>query len=133
MSITETAAATSVAEVAHDLVELCRQHKYEEALERHYSQDIVSVESGSAPGMPAEMRGLDAIKGKTKWWVENHEIHSAEANGPFLGEGNQFAVQFKYDITQKHSGKRLQMNEMALYTVENGKVVHEHFFYPTGA
>jgi hypothetical protein len=133
MPTTEAVQGTSVAEVAHDLIELCRQHKYTEAIEKYYSPEIVSVESGSGPGMPAEMRGLEAIEGKTKWWVENHEVHSAEANGPFLGDGNQFAIQFKYDITHKQSGKRMQMNEMALYTVKNGKIVHEHFFYPTGA
>ena len=122
----------STAEIAKDLVDLCRKGKNIEAIEKYYSDKIVSVESMSAPGMPAEMKGLQAIKGKNQWWMDNHEIHSAQANGPYLGE-NQFAVEFNYDVTNKPSGKRLQMNEMALYTVEGGKIVHEHFFYKTGA
>lgn len=122
----------STAEIAKGLVDLCRKGKNMDAIAKYYADNIVSVESGSAPGMPAQMEGLEAIRNKNQWWMEQHEIHSAEANGPFIGE-NQFAVEFKYDVTQKATRKRFQMNEMALYTVEGGKIVHEHFFYNAGA
>jgi len=121
----------STAEVANGLVSLCQQGKYLEAVEKYYSDDIVSVESASSPGMPAEMKGIEAIKGKNKWWIDNHEVHSGEANGPFIGD-KQFAVEYKFDVTFKPSGKRMQMNEMGLYTVEGDKIVREHFFYNTG-
>jgi hypothetical protein len=122
----------STSAIANDLVALCREGKNLEAIEKYYSNDIVSVESASSPDMPAEMRGIDAIKGKNKWWFENHEIHSAEANGPYVGE-NQFAVEFKIDFTFRPTGKRAQMSEMGLYTVKDGKIVHEHFYYNAGA
>ena len=121
----------STADIAKDLVDLCRQGKNMEAVKKYYSDQIVSVESASAPGMPAEMKGLEAIEQKNKWWLDNHEVHSAEANGPYVGD-NQFAVHFKFDATQKASGKRVQMEEMGLYTVQGGKIVREHFFYNTG-
>jgi ketosteroid isomerase-like protein len=130
---TKTAHATSVAEVAHEIVDLCRQGKNMEAIRKYYAPDVVSVESASGPTMPAETKGLEAVEGKSQWWVENHEVHSAVAEGPFLGEGNKFAIYFNYDITNKPSGRRMQMVEMGLYTVEDGKIVHEHFFYNTGA
>jgi ketosteroid isomerase-like protein len=122
----------STADIANGLVDLCREGKNLEAIEKYYSDDIVSVESASAPGMPAEMSGIEAIKGKNKWWLDNHEIHSAEANGPYVGK-DQFAVEFKIDVTFKPTGKRMQIDEMALYTVKNGKIVHEHFYYNPGA
>jgi hypothetical protein len=122
----------SVASIANDLVALCREGKNLEAIDKYYGNDIVSVESASGPDMPAEMRGIEAIRGKNKWWFDNHEIHSAEANGPYIGD-NQFAVEFKIDFTYKPSGKRMQMSEMALYTVKNDKIVHEHFYYNAGA
>ena len=128
---TETIQATSVAEVAHGLVDLCRQGKNMEAIEHYYSQDVVSVESMSGPTMPWETKGLDGVEAKSKWWLENHEVHSAEVSEALVGNGNQFAVHFKYDVTYKPSGRRMQMDEMGLYTVENGKVVREHFFYKT--
>ena len=118
----------STAEVAKGLVDLCRQGKNLEAVEKYYSDQIVSVESASQPGTPAETKGIEAVKGKNKWWIENHEINSAEANGPFVGD-KQFAVQFKYDVTVKASGKRMKMDEVGVYTVEGGKIVHEHFYY----
>ncbi len=120
----------STSEIAKDLVDLCRKGKSMEAINKYYSDGIVSVESMSAPGMPAEMKGIEAIKQKNQWWLDNHEVRSAEANGPYIGE-NQFAVEFKYDVVEKGSGKQMQMNEMALYTVEGDKIVHEHFFYKT--
>ena len=120
----------STAEVAKGLVDLCRQGKFMDAIEKYYSDKIVSVESAEFPGMPAEMSGIEAIKGKTKHFEENNEIHSAEVNGPFVGD-KQFAVQFKLDVTQKPSGKRMKMDEVGLYTVENGKIVREHFYYKT--
>jgi ketosteroid isomerase-like protein len=83
--------------------------------------------------MPAEMKGLEAIRGKNKWWLDNHEVHSSVVTGPFLGDDNQFAVRYEIDVTQKPTGQRFKMTEMALYTVEDGKVVHEHFFYNAGA
>ena len=118
----------SVEQIAKDVVDMCRTGRNMDAIAKYYADSIVSVESASAPGTPSEMKGIEAIKQKNQWWIENHEIHSAEANGPFVGE-NGFAIEFKYDVTQKGSGKRIRMNEMALYTVENGKIVREHFFY----
>jgi len=121
----------STADIAKDLVDLCLQGKNMDAVKKYYSDQIVSVESAAAPGMPAEMKGLDAVEQKNKWWLDNHEVHGAEANGPYVGD-NQFAVHFKFDATQKATGKRVQMEEMGLYTVQGGKIVREHFFYNTG-
>lgn len=120
----------STAEVAKGLVDLIRQRKHMEAINEYYSDGIVSVESTEAPGMPAEMKGIDAIKGKNKWFFDNHELNGEEVNGPFVGE-NQFAIEYKMDATQKGSGKKIRMEEMALYTVENGKIVRERFYYKT--
>ena len=121
--------STSTATVAHELVDLCKQGRNMEAIAKFYSPNIVSVESMGNDEMPAEQHGIDAIRGKNEWWVENNEIHSAKAIGPFIADGGQFAVKFDYDTTFKPSGQRMQMTEMALYTVEDGKIVHEHFFY----
>jgi hypothetical protein len=120
----------SINEIANGLVDLCRQRKNMEAIDKYYSDGIVSIESMEAPGMPAEMKGIEAIRGKNKWFFDNNEINGEEVNGPFVGE-NQFAVEYKMDVTQKASGKKMRMEEMALYTVENGKIVREHFYYKT--
>ena len=118
-------------EVGKKLVELCQKGQNLTAIETLYSSNIVSVEAMDMPGMPAEMRGMEAIVGKNKWWQDNHIIHSASCEGPFP-HGNRFIVRFSFDATDKPSQKRMQMEEMALYSVENDKIVREEFFYVTG-
>jgi ketosteroid isomerase-like protein len=126
------AVRTSTAQVAEELVSLCREARFTDAVRKLYSPDIVSVESMGNEVMPREMKGLDAIYEKNKWWSENNTVHSANIEGPFIGDGDKFAVHYNFDVTAKQTGKRNQMEEMALYTVKDGKVVHEHFFYKTG-
>ncbi len=123
-----TAAQSSTAAVADELVALCRNGRNMDAISKLYSPDIVSVESVGSPAMPAEMKGIDAIRGKNEWWFNNNEVHEVQVNGPFVGE-SEFAVQYMWDATDKTSGQRATMTEMALYTVKNGKIVREHFFY----
>lgn len=120
---------SDTAAIANELVALCRAGRNHEAVDKFYAPNIVTVESTAGPDTPAEQHGIEAVRGKGKWWVENNEIHSAVVNGPFISADKQFAVEYTYDTTFKPTGKRGTMREMALYTVENGKIVHEHFFY----
>lgn len=121
-------------EVGKKLVELCRQGKSMEAIQTLYAPNIVSIEAMAGPSMPARMEGLAAIKGKAEWWEKNHEVHSGQADGPWP-HGDRFIVHFKYDVTAKAgpmAGKRMLLDEAALYTVKDGKVVQEEFFYHMG-
>jgi hypothetical protein len=115
-------------EVANTLVKLCSQGKFEDATKQLYSPDIVSVEAGAPPGGSRESKGIDAVIAKGKWWAENHEIHSASVEGPLVA-GPYFSTVFKLDVTFKPESKRFKMEEIALYKVADGKIVHEEFFY----
>ena len=114
-------------EVANKIVELCRTGQNLEAIQTLYSADVVSVEASGPPEM-LEVKGLDAVLGKSKWWMDNHEVHGATVEGPIV-TGNQFAVGFKMDVTNKPSAKRFTMEELGVYHVKDGKVVREQFFY----
>ncbi|HXI12256.1 MAG TPA: nuclear transport factor 2 family protein [Thermoanaerobaculia bacterium] len=120
-------------QIGEKLVELCRVGKNMEAIDSLYSKDIVSIEAMSMPEMPREMRGIDQIREKNKWWVENNEVHGVSVEGPFPNE-DRFIVKYNLDITAKvgpMAGKRMKMDEVGLYTVKEGKVVREEFFYET--
>ena len=121
--------------VGKKLVALCREGKIMEAVETLYSPDIVSIEAASGgPSMPARMEGIEAIKGKNEWWAKNHEVHSAQADGPFP-HGDRFIVRFNFDVTAHGgpmAGKRMNLNEAGLYTVKDGKITQEEFFYDMG-
>jgi hypothetical protein len=123
--------AMTTLEVGKKLVELCNQGKTQQAMETLYSQDICSVEAGGPPDQPRVMSGIKAVSGKAQWWNDNHTIHSAACEGPWPLD-DKFIVKFKFDVTNKPSSKRFVMEEAALYTVSNGKIVREEFFYSMG-
>lgn len=122
-------------DVGKKLVELCKQNKNLEAIETLYDAKIVSIEPQGNEKMPARQEGIAAIKGKHDWWSKNHTVHKAEIEGPWP-HGDKFIVRFKYEVTPKAgpmAGKRFNMDETALFTVKNGKVAQEEFFYHMGA
>src|ERR1051325_7255488 len=116
----------STDEVAKKLVELCRKGSWRDAVNSLYANDIVSVEPRPMEGMPAEMRGLDQVRGKTKWFLDAHEVHSSKISDPFVAR-DTFAVKFDIDVTDKASKKRMQMSELGVYKVKDGKVAREEF------
>ena len=92
---------SSTMEIGKKLVELCNAGKNLEAMDALYSPDIVSVEAGTgSPTMPGGMEGLAAIKGKSEWWRNNHEVHGGRTAGAWP-HGDRFIVRFTYDITPK--------------------------------
>ncbi len=118
-------------QVAEKLVDLCRKGKNLEAVDALYDKDIVSIEAQGSPEMPAEQRGIEAIRGKHRWWNENMEVHSSDVKGPF-SNGDKFAVLYNYEFTPKNGpqkGKRTKMQEVGVYSLKNGKIVREEFFY----
>ena len=120
-----TATATSVGQRLCDLV---REGKNLQAVEELYSENIVSTEAFPMEGMPQTIKGKEGIRGKHKWWDENNEVHSASVQGPYP-HGDRFAVHYAFETTFKPTGQRINMEEVALYTVADGKIVKEEFFY----
>jgi hypothetical protein len=112
-------------EIAHDLVALCQQGKFDEAGEKYWADDVVSVE---AMGDMAESHGKQAARAKGEWWAGAHDVHGVEVEGPYVN-GDQFAVRFVMDITVKETGERNKMDEVALYRLKDGKIAEERFFY----
>jgi hypothetical protein len=122
-------------EVGKKLVELCKKGENMKAVDTLYAPNIVSIEPHSGPEMPARQEGIKAIRGKSEWWYANHTIHSGEVMGPWA-HGDRFTVYFKYDVTAKagpFANQRMTIEEIGLYTVKNGKVVQEEFFYNMGS
>jgi ketosteroid isomerase-like protein len=115
----------STAEIAKQFTAALQAGKYDDA-ERLWSDDVVSLEAQDGP--MKEARGRAAVHAKSEWWFANHNVHKFEAAGPYVN-GDQFAVRFSIDVTQKETGNRVQMDEVGLYTVRGGKIAEERFFY----
>ncbi len=118
-------------QVADELVALCRQGRNEEAMTKLYSPDIVSMEASDSPdgAFKREQKGLEQCLRKGEWWMQNFEVHGAKVLGPFMHGDDRFAVMFDFDTTHKPSGMRMKQEEVAVYTVNSGKVVREEFYY----
>jgi ketosteroid isomerase-like protein len=119
-------------QVAARLVELCRQGKYEQAQEELYADDAVSIEMpGLPPGALGNAGGMEAIREKSRKWAENIvEIHGGSVSDPVVAR-DWFSVAMGIDATYKDMG-RMPMEEICVYRVRDGKIVHEQFFYPVG-
>ncbi len=115
----------AITDTAKTFTEALRRQDYA-AAEAMWSEDVVSIENMDGP--MARLEGREAVHGKSVWWFGAHEVHAYEVQGPFVN-GDQFALVFRIDVTQKESGQRIQMEEVGLYTVRNGKVTEERFFY----
>jgi ketosteroid isomerase-like protein len=118
--------------VAARLVELCRQGKYEQAQNELYADDAVSIEmAGLSPDAPGNAQGMDAIREKGRKWAENIvEIHGTGVSDPVIA-GDWFSVAMSIDATYKDMG-RTPMEEICVYRVRDGRIVHEQFFYNAG-
>lgn len=114
-------------EVANRLVELCNQGQWQQAQSELYSKDCVSIE---APAGKEEqiVKGMDAITEKGKEWAssveEMHEMYIKD----LIVTANHFTFRQGIDATYKGAG-RLKMEEISLYTVQDGKIIQEQFFY----
>ena len=118
----------TTAEIGKQLVELCRKGENQEAITRFYDPNIVTIEGFDMPNSPRVAKGIDEARKKGKWWADNHTIHSAKAEGPFVSV-DKFSVVWDYDVTFKPANKRVRMYEVAVYTVAKDKITHVEFLY----
>jgi hypothetical protein len=111
------------AEVASGVVEMVRAGAPEKEIwARWFSPKLVSIEGS----MGQAWHGRAAVRAKADWWYGTHEVHSLEAEGPYVG-ATGFGVKYTIDAEERATGKRWKGEELAFYTVRNGKVVQEEF------
>lgn len=117
--------------VAEKLVGFCQNHQEATALDTLYSADAVSVEATPMKAMDsAVVSGLDAIRAKHAWWESAMDVHESSVEGPFFHGEDRFGVIFSIDATNKQTSERMNMRELGVYTVKDGKIAREEFFYP---
>lgn len=117
-----------ISTIAKDFTDMLKRGQHMEAAAKYNADDIVSIEAMDGP--MARVTGAEAIRQKGEWWFANHEVHGGEVLGPFVN-GDQFVVRFNMDVTVKATGVRSIFDEVGVYTLDNGKIVSERFFYLT--
>jgi len=116
----------------HAGVAFCKSGQNVESVKTLYADDVESIEAADGPSGPRVTRGKDAVLLNNVKWLEAHELHSAVTEGPYPHGDDKFAVRFNYDVTNRASGQRMQLDEVAVFTLRGDKVAKEEFFYSVG-
>ncbi|MBS1531955.1 MAG: nuclear transport factor 2 family protein [Bacteroidetes bacterium] len=114
-------------EVAHRLVELCREGKNAQAITELYDDNIVSIEPDGSP-MAGKTEGKQAVlDGTNRWYDSVQELHSSHISDPIVS-GNFFACAMNVDATYKEHGRNV-MDEICVFEVRDGRIIKSQFFY----
>jgi len=120
-------AVMTTQEVANKFNELAQSGQMDKIQDELYSDDAESIEPPHAQGLQS-VKGLAAIKEKAKRFNETvEEMHGGYTTAPIVG-GKFFSVGMGMDATMKGMG-RINMEEIAVYEVQDGKIVKEQFFF----
>jgi hypothetical protein len=116
-------------EVANRYYELTSENKFDILLDELYSNDIECIEpANNGIASLQNIKGLDAKKQKDKNFGEAmEEMHSAYCDEPIVA-GKYFSLKMGMDVTLKGVG-RINMDEICVFEVEDGKIIKEQFFY----
>jgi hypothetical protein len=117
----------STQQVANRFYELAQQGNWDQIQDELFSKEAKSIEPQQAQGL-STVQGIDKIKQKAKEWnTMVEETHGGYCKEPQVA-GRYFVCAMGADVTMKGQG-RVNMDEVALYEVKDGKIVSEQFFY----
>ena len=114
-------------QVADRMKELFDENKWDELQDELFDENCVSIEPPNTMGM-AIAQGLPAIKEKGRQFNDRIiEMHGGYVSDLLVG-GNFISCAMGFDATMKGTG-RINMEEIAVYEVKNGKIISEQFFF----
>jgi hypothetical protein len=124
-TMTETSLTTQ--EVASRFNELAQQEKWFDLQDELFADNVKSIDPPDSPYF-GYAEGKAAVQKKGKDFVNRiTEVHKKFTSEPIVSE-NYFAVAREVGITVTGHG-RVEINEIMMYEVRNGKIVLEQFFY----
>ena len=114
----------SIQTLARQFVDLCNQGRNFDVMHAMYAPSIVSVE-----GDGRQTSGKEPVIQKSKMWQADNVVNGETVRGPFFSGPNEFAVHYTFDVTHKSTGRRVSLEEVGVYTVENDQITREQFYY----
>ena len=127
MTIMNNTATMTTQQIATRFNELAQQEKWFEIQDELFSDDVKSIDPSHSKYF-GNAEGKAAVRKKGEDFVKTIEaFHGASTSTPLVS-GNHFTVGRHVDITLPKHG-RIQMDEIMLYEVRDGKIVLEQFFY----
>jgi hypothetical protein len=114
-------------EIAARFNELAQQEKWFEIQDELFGETVRSVEPTNSPYFGHAEGKTDVRKKGEEFTSRIEEVHNLYTSEPLVS-GNHFAVGREKDLTVKGHG-RIQIKQIMLYEVKDGKIVLEQFFY----
>jgi hypothetical protein len=119
----------SLAEIANDYAALMAAGETLAAAEKYWASDIVALEpTKSKSEGPGIAIGKPAALARLTRWLDANAMSELLIDGPFI-TSDQFALFIDMEIIRRATGKREPFSEIATYTVRDGQIVEERFFY----
>lgn len=119
----------AIDDVARDFTAMLRLGQFEAAGEKFWATDVKSAEPADlCNNVPALVFGREAARQKTRARFADAEIDDLGIDGPFI-TGDQFALFLDMLITDPATGKAQPFAEIAIFTVRDGRIIEERFFY----
>lgn len=114
-------------QIADRFNELAREEKWFDIQDELFSDNVKSIDPSDSPYF-GYAEGKGPVRKKGEEFVSRIEAaHRRQTTTPVVA-GNHFAVGREVDVTVTPHG-RIQINEIMLYEVKDGKIVLEQFFY----
>ena len=112
-----------IEKTAQQLIQLCEAGKFDEAYQQLFAKDAKSIEPDGSTS-----DGLTAILQKSEAFKTDVEFVDCKMGTPQFA-GNYFTLKEAFYSVIRKTGEKKLMEEIAVYKVENGKIVEERFFY----
>ena len=125
--VTETKKAMTTEQVVARFDELARAEKWFDIQNELFADNVKSIDPQHSPYM-GFAEGKAAVHQKGMDFVSKIQQGHGFSTTPAVIGGNHFAVGRTMDVTHAEFG-RIQINEIMLYEVRDGKIVSEQFFY----
>ena len=104
------------------MVDLTVKHDDEGCLAL-YAPNVESIEAGQAPTV-----GIEAIKQKFVMW-RGMVSDAAFTPRTVVVDGHTIVIEWEGRVTLAASGRLVDLNEVAVHEIANGKIVKERFYY----
>lgn len=111
-------------EIASRLIELLHAGRNSDAYSELYADDAECIEAD-----PDRSRaGLAGLVSDMREFENAHEFSYECIDGPVIA-GSSFALGLRFTARPSAGGESFTVDELAVYTVDNGRIVREQFFY----
>ncbi|MEO0338731.1 MAG: nuclear transport factor 2 family protein [Bacteroidota bacterium] len=114
-------------QIANRLVELLRQGEFETIYDELFHPEKVKNIDPQSPHFP-EVIGVQAIKEKDEMMMQNIAAIKGMQVGEAITSKDHIALPYQISLDLK-DGSSMELDEIIVYQVEEGKIILERFFY----